>query len=67
MNGQGKGTLELVVGEFARRCCCDRPCLIADEHSGHCMKCGRLPTIRLGAASDDELSARGLVRELGRG
>lgn len=35
----------------ARRCCCDRPCLIDGADGRHCVKCGRVPAIQLPAAA----------------
>jgi hypothetical protein len=42
---------DLALGELARRCRCDHPCLIASEDGARCLKCGRSPAIRLGAAT----------------
>lgn len=40
---------DLVVGELARRCRCDRPCEIATADGARCLKCGRPPALRLPA------------------
>lgn len=39
-----------VVGKLARRCRCERPCEIATADGPRCLKCGRVPAVRVGAA-----------------
>jgi hypothetical protein len=59
-------SFDLLTWEVARRCQCDRPSLIADEDGMHCMKCGRLPTVRLGPGAMPPGASPVFVRELGR-
>ena len=60
--------IELPIAELARRCRCERPFLIVDESGVHCMKCGRLSTIRLRAAADPTTgSGSCFLRELEHG
>lgn len=41
---------------LARRCRCPRPCVIAAEDDCRCLKCGRRPAFRLGAADQESVS-----------
>jgi hypothetical protein len=47
-----------VVGKLARRCRCERPWEIATGDGPRCLKCVRVPAIRVGAAVEQTAAIR---------